>query len=184
MQTSTMTDKTLGRRIAVVGCPGAGKSTLAMQIAERTGKTYIKADEIFWMPNWVQRPRPEYNRLVSEALSGDDWVYDGNIGRNREIVLPRIDTLIWIDHPKRVVMARLLRRTIRRAWTKEPIFHNNSESWRMSFASKDSIFLYGWQNFGVYRERYSQMYNGLPEHVTHSVRIGSPVQAEVFLDSL
>lgn len=158
MQSSKTSSKLIGQRVAVIGCSGSGKSTLARSIAEAKGLDYINSDALFWMPDWVQRPEPEFFDQLTERLAAPAWVLDGNIGRRRHIVLPRIDTLIWLDYPRHMVMRRLLRRTIRRAWTKEPIFHNCSESWRMSFASKDSILLYAWQSHAERQADYESLW--------------------------
>jgi adenylate kinase family enzyme len=136
------------------------------------------------MPDWVQRPKPEYRSMLTERLAGDGWVFDGNLGSNREITLPRIDTLIWLDYSRRVVMSRLLKRTVRRAWTREEIFSGNTESWRLSFASRDSILLFACKAYGGYRERYRQLFDDLPEHVQHPIQLTSPRQALAFLRSL
>jgi len=184
MQSSKTSSATIGQRVAVVGCCGAGKSTFAKQIAERTGHQYINADEIFWLPDWVQRPKPEYRSILTRKMSGDGWVYDGNIGSNRSITLPRVDTLIWLDYSWPVTMSRLLKRTVRRAWTKVEVFSGNAESWRQSFASKDSILLYACGAFGDYRARYRKMFADPPEHVCHAVRLASPRHAEAFVQSL
>ena len=47
-------------RVLVIGCSGSGKSTLAQKIGLRHGLPYVSMDrEIFWMPGWQVRPRPE-----------------------------------------------------------------------------------------------------------------------------
>ncbi|WP_447943576.1 hypothetical protein [Microbacterium aurum] len=37
------------------------------------------------------------------------------------------DAIVWIDHPRRVVMRRVVGRTIRRALTREELWHGNRE---------------------------------------------------------
>ncbi|MEM6256939.1 MAG: adenylate kinase [Planctomycetota bacterium] len=171
MQSSNLSNRLIGQRVAIVGCSGSGKSMLAKHIAEAKGLAYINSDELFWMPDWVQRPEPEFLQLLADRVAEQAWVLDGNIGGRAPIVLPRIDTLIWLDYPRPFVMRRLLLRTIRRAWTKEPIFHNNAESWRMSFASKDSILLYAWRSHGERRSDYEQLWPTLDASIIkHRVR--------------
>lgn len=166
MQQTDRTDFQLGQRIAVVGCSGSGKSTLAKQIAQAKVLDYINADELLWKPNWIERSKPDYYALVDQRVAGDAWAFDGNIGGSAHIVLPRVDTLIWLDYPRPVVMRRLLWRTIRRAWTKEDIFSGNSESWRMSFASKDSILLYAWRSHGQRKRHYAALWPTLDPSIT------------------
>jgi len=171
----------IGQRIAIIGCSGSGKSTLAKLFAQTQGLDYIDSDALFWMPDWVQRPQPEFLQQLADRVSGERWVLDGNIGSRTHIVLPRIDTLIWLDYPRHFVMRRLLWRTIRRAWTKEPIFHNNAESWRMSFASKDSILLYAWRSHGERTRHYEALWPTLdPAIAKHRLR--SPRELDALLD--
>jgi hypothetical protein len=63
------------------------------------------------------------------------------------VVLSGADTAIWLRLPFRVVFTRLLRRTVTRAWRKEELWNGNRESFRMSFASRDSILLWGVTNW-------------------------------------
>ena len=42
-------------RIAVIGSPGAGKSTLATMIAAATGLPLIHLDAEHWQPGWWSR---------------------------------------------------------------------------------------------------------------------------------
>ena len=44
------------KRVMIVGQPGAGKSTIARQIGQRTGLPVVHIDKIHWMPGWVERP--------------------------------------------------------------------------------------------------------------------------------
>ena len=41
------------QRILVIGSPGAGKSTLSHQLAERTGLPLHHLDQLFWLSGWV-----------------------------------------------------------------------------------------------------------------------------------
>lgn len=180
MESSKTSPPAIGTRVVIVGCSGSGKSTLAKQLAEAKRLACINSDALFWMPDWVQRPKAEFLDLLADRLAGDAWVLDGNIDGRAEIVLPRADTLIWLDYPRHLVMRRLLRRTVRRAWTKEPIFHNNRESWRMSFASKDSILLYAWRSHGERRKHYEALWPTLgPSVVKHRAR--SPRELDALL---
>jgi len=174
----------LGKRIAVIGNSGSGKSTLAKAIAQRRGLTYIDSDALLWKPDWVERPRPEFHGLLKEAVAGDGWTLDGNLGSRNEIVLPRTDTVIWLDYSRHLQMARLFRRTVKRAWTGEVIFSGNRESWRLSFASRESILLYGWRTHHHYKRAYEQLFADSPvDHITWH-RLTHPRQADALVRAL
>jgi len=173
-----------GQRITVVGNCGCGKTTLAKAIADRRGVPYISSDEAFWLPNWVIRPADEAQAILADAMAADAWVCDGNPGSRAHYILPRLDTVIWLDFPKHLVMRRLLARTLRRAWTKEEIFSGNREGWRHSFASKESILPYAWSSHEVYRKRYQALFAD-PQyaHLTR-IRLTYPRQVGVLLGNL
>jgi len=146
----------------VVGTSGAGKSYVAQQLATRLGVPYVCNDAIIHRENW--RPNPPAQRYIEfeAATRGDGWTYDGNIGGlhspEDKLILQRADTLVWIDLPRFEVMRQLLWRTILRSWTREKLWHGNRESWRMSFASRDSILLWSWQTYDLRRRQYRRIF--------------------------
>ena len=42
------------KRIVIVGCPGAGKSTLAIQLGELLHIPVFHLDQLWWRPGWVE----------------------------------------------------------------------------------------------------------------------------------
>lgn len=173
-----------GWRITVVGNCGSGKTTLAKAIAQRRGVPFIPVDEALWKPGWVIREDDEVERILAGAMADDAWVSDGNLGSRSRYVLPRLDTVVWLDYPRHLVMRRLLARTVRRAWTKEELFSGNREGWRHSFASKESILPYAWQAHGMYRARYAELFaDPAHAHLTR-IRLTYPRQTERLLNAL
>ena len=74
----------------------------------------------------------------------------------RDLVWQPADTLVWLDLPLSVVMWRLLRRTIRRAATKEDLWGTgNRESFVRSFFSRHSILLWALKTHRRNREKYA-----------------------------
>src|SRR5277367_5340256 len=93
-------------RIVIVGKSGAGKTTLATQLADRLSLTNVELDRISWQANWVNLPKHEMRERVDEALAvAGHWIADGNYIRSvRDIVWVRADTLIWLDYSLRVAL--------------------------------------------------------------------------------
>lgn len=66
------------RRVLVIGCGGAGKSTLARQLGEATGLPVIHLDAHYWRPGWVETPKETWRAAVDELIAADAWIMDGN----------------------------------------------------------------------------------------------------------
>lgn len=148
-----MLDIKLDRRVAVVGCTGAGKSTLSARLAELIGAKHTQLDNLYHGPDWTPRPDDDFRQDVAEAVAEDAWVIDGNYANLRGEIWSRATTVIWLDYPLTTCFRRLLSRTIRRAATGEVICNGNRESWRQSFASSDSILLWAIRTHKKVRER-------------------------------
>ncbi len=145
------------RRISVVGCPGSGKSTVARQLAAQLGVPVLELDSIFHQPNWTELPGDEFARQTAAVANGDGWVIDGNYSVMCEtVVWPSADTVGWLDLPRRVVMMRLLGRTLRRVLSREELWNGNRERVTnlMSWDPRRSILRWGWTRYAPYRERY------------------------------
>ncbi|MEV6646279.1 adenylate kinase [Amycolatopsis sp. NPDC051371] len=137
-------------RIVVYGVTGSGKSTLAARIAERTGLPYHSADDLTWLPGWVEVPDEEQRRRITEVCAGERWVLDAAYSRWSDVVLPRTQLIVGLDYPRWLSLGRLLRRTARRAATRERICNGNVESFRQMF-SADSIIRWHFTSFAKKR---------------------------------
>ena len=101
------------RRIAIIGCAGAGKSTLARRIGDLLGIEVIHLDRHFWKPGWIETPREEWIEVQRKLLGGDAWVADGNYGATMDLRLEAADTILFLDPPRRTCLLRVLRRRVR-----------------------------------------------------------------------
>jgi adenylate kinase family enzyme len=86
-------------RVAIVGTPGAGKSTLARELGARTGLPVIHLDEHHFLPGWQRRPDEEWERITDELLAGERWVMDGAFAMEKAV--ERADTIVFLDFPRR-----------------------------------------------------------------------------------
>lgn len=98
------------QRVLVIGSPGAGKSTLSHELAARTGLPLFHLDKLFWRPGWVERDREEGCAELAQVLAGERWIIDGNYGSTMPMRLARADTVVWLDYPTSLCLARVFRR--------------------------------------------------------------------------
>ena len=174
----------LGSRIVVVGTSGSGKTTVARELAALVGVTHVELDALNWEADWVglnEHDPQEFRRRVEDGVRGDAWVVDGNYGIVRDLVWPKATAVVWLDYPLWVPLWRMVKRTIPRIVTKEPLWKGNTETFRMQFLSRDSIFLWV---IKTHRRRHTTFPVALaqPEHAHLTVlRHRSPRETRAWL---
>jgi adenylate kinase family enzyme len=144
----------LGSRIVVWGVTGSGKTTLARQLGTTLELPVVELDAIRHANGWDSTDWDDFRSILAQRLDHyeDGWVLEGSYSRIMDAYLSRADTLLWLHLPWRVSFARLLRRTVARAWDQQPLYneHGPHESWRQSFLSRNSIL---WWSLSTYRSR-------------------------------
>ena len=78
------------KRVLILGCGGAGKSTLARTLGERTGLPVVHLDQGWWLPGWRNPPEEVFDRWLEEQLEKESWIMDGNYLRTLELRLERL----------------------------------------------------------------------------------------------
>ena len=68
------------RKVSIIGCAGAGKSTFAVELGSLLDLPVIHIDAVFWGPDWERPPPEEWQRRHRELLARDAWIMDGNYG--------------------------------------------------------------------------------------------------------
>lgn len=85
------------KKIAVIGNQGAGKTTLALKLADITGFDYI----------FIKYPasNAEINKKIRRR---DNWIIDGDFG-----ILNKADVIIFLDFPRRLCWPRGIKRAFK-----------------------------------------------------------------------
>ncbi len=138
-------------RIMIVGGAGSGKSTLAQQMGQRCGLPVYHLDQVFWMPNWMQRPEAEKLALTNEIELREAWVIEGGISATFPNRIARCDMLIWLDLPITVRLWRVMRRTLRYLGRARPDMPQGCV--QMLDANTTSFLRFIWQDRHAGRQR-------------------------------
>lgn len=112
-------------RVAIAGVAGAGKSTLARQLAAALDLPYTELDALHWGPEWT--PRPTFMDDVRALVARDRWITEWQYRSVRPIIAERATVLLWVDPPFRVTLARVIQRTVRRRLRREKLWGGNVE---------------------------------------------------------
>jgi adenylate kinase family enzyme len=173
------------RRVRVVGTTGSGKTTFAGRLAARLGVPHLELDEVFWDAGWTKRDPDEARGLIEEfvAAAGSGWVTDGNWAAQTDGLLSDADAFVWLDYPRRTVMARVVRRTLRRGLLRTELWHGNRENLRNVLRAdpEQNVVLWSWRSHARNRDRYTTLTAESPVPV---IRLGSPQEASRWLERL
>ena len=114
-------------RLVILGCAGAGKTTLAKRLSERTGARLICLDDLSSTSGVSPDQIPAFRKLMTELHAGEAWISDGNFAAATfDIRLPRADRVVWLEPPRWLCAWRSVTRVFRPG---EP--HRFGRLWRV-----------------------------------------------------
>ena len=99
---------------------------------------YYELDAISWLPDWKELPNDQFREKINEVTNNEKWIVDGNYAKNQDITIGKAETVIWLNYKMHVSIYRVVKRSIHRMYTKEPLWHNNGESLRRVLSPKNS----------------------------------------------
>lgn len=108
------------KRVIIIGCGGAGKSTLARKLGELTGIPVVHLDKLFWKPGWVERTPEEFDPIIQQEIEKDEWIMDGNFNRTMPQRVQRCDTIIYLDFSRVACLLGVLKRVLTTYGTVRP----------------------------------------------------------------
>jgi len=181
----------IGSRLHVWGNSCAGKSTLAENIGQALDIPVVELDALNWEADWVSvrdtNPEEFINR-VTGACKGDRWVVAGSYSHTSlEHIWPKVQTVIWLDLPRWLLMLRVFRRCWKRARSGELLWGKVQERFLpnlMVWRKEDSIIWWVWTQHK--RKRHELMGYTLEPQFGHIqfLRFTSAKAADAWLESI
>ena len=156
-------------RVIIIGCGGAGKSTLARKLGEKTGLPVVHLDQIWWAPgHWQHMEKEEFDRRLLEEMEKPQWIMDGNYNRTMELRLDRCDTVLYLDMPRAVCLKNWIGRVIKN-WghARADMAEGCAEWFDPEMAAW--IWKFNKQNRARYHELLKNL-KGVQVHIFHSRR--------------
>ena len=139
-------------RILIIGCPGAGKTTLALALKEKLGLPLVHLDQLWWKGNWENVTREEFDSRLAMALNMERWIIDGNYSRTIEMRLQRCDTIIYLDFDRWQCLWGMFQRVICNYGKHRPDMGGNCKErfdwefvkWIWNFNDQNRVRNYTW----------------------------------------
>ena len=109
---------------------------------------------------------------------------EGNYSAVREALWSSSTTIIWLNYSFARVLYRAIFRSFKRAVTKEVVFSENTESFKHSFFSKESIILWVIKTHGKNKEKYSKFLHNKRYSEKQVITLKSQAQTDQFISKL
>ena len=175
-------------RVSIVGTAGSGKSTLAKAMSERLGLENIELSAIFHDGEWAAISRDEFRDAVAERCRADAWVTDDNyISMVLDLVWARADTVVALELPRRIVMWRVTKRTVKRLVFRTKLYGGVREPWSnlLMFWNPDrSIIGWAWSTYASNRAHYRAAAEDSANAHLNFIFLQSPKEVRAFVASL
>lgn len=97
-------------KIAIIGGPGTGKSTLANNLGRKLNLPIYHLDSINYFENWVERDKKERDNIILEKVSEPKWIMDGTYRSTLEERVQESDLTIFLRYSTLAKMKGILSR--------------------------------------------------------------------------
>lgn len=129
------------KRVAVIGSPGAGKSTFSRKLSKKTNLPVIYLDSEHHKTDKDYYTNPgSWDNYVIQQIKKDAWIMDGNFSNTFEQRFKRADTIVFLDMPRYLTMPRITRRLFHKSPDRRP---EMPEGWKERFHYQ--FFRYAWR---------------------------------------
>lgn len=123
-------------KVIVIGSPGAGKSTFARKLRDKTDLPLYYLDMLWHKADKTTVSRAEFDARLHEILQKERWIIDGNFSRTLEPRLQVCDTVFLLDFPVDVclsgVESRIGKKRVDMPWI-ETEFDAEFKQWILDF---------------------------------------------------
>ncbi len=100
-------------RVAVIGCPGSGKTTLSVQLQKILDLPLTHLDKVLWEPNWHMLDYEKRVEIHNELISCERWIIDGMWKSHLADRFKRATLIVFLDYKRRLCLSRALKRRIK-----------------------------------------------------------------------
>ena len=74
------------------------------------GLPVIHLDHLFWLPNWKERSREEFDSFLKQELEKESWIIEGDYFRTLPMRAEKADLVIRLDYNRFICVYRAIKR--------------------------------------------------------------------------
>lgn len=100
------------KKIAIIGCAGSGKTTLAFHLKEKLDLPLYHLDQYYWKPDWVRSEFETFAKIHTELCEQPAWIIEGSYYRLFYERACYADVIIFLDVPRYKCMWYVLKRSV------------------------------------------------------------------------
>ncbi len=97
-------------KIAIVGCPGSGKSTLGLKLHMLLGVPLYYLDQYQWQAGWQKTDELAFKKIHNQLCEQPAWIIEGCATRLLEKRVQEATVVIFLDIPRRICFYRVFKR--------------------------------------------------------------------------
>lgn len=98
------------KKVVVIGCSGAGKSTFSRKLSNVTKLPLFYLDMLYWNSDCTHISREEFIIKQKMIFSKECWIIDGNFRNTLEYRIREADLIFFFDLPTDVCINGVLTR--------------------------------------------------------------------------
>ncbi len=99
-------------RIAIIGAPGSGKSTLGAKLGKLLNRQVVHLDTIMWQADWQLPTDRERVDIHNSVISPDSWIIEGSWVTLLADRIDRATLVVWLDYSTMVCVKSVLGRSL------------------------------------------------------------------------
>ena len=100
------------KKVLVLGCCGAGKSTFSKKLHSILKLPLIHLDSHYHKPNWVEPEKEEWAKVLKQILRRENFIMDGTYLESLDERIKKSDTIIYLDYSLIKCFFRVIKRVL------------------------------------------------------------------------
>ena len=100
------------KKVLVLGCCGAGKSTFSKKLHSILKLPLIHLDSHYHKPNWEEPEKEEWSKVLKKMLRRERFIMDGTYLESLDERIKKSDTIIYLDYSLIKCFFRVIKRVL------------------------------------------------------------------------